>query len=407
VGAAPGACPVSDHLYKRGDIWWCWYVDAAGRRHRRTTRQRDRRAAEAVLRRFERAAQSATDPAEDHPDTVAEAVGHLELTADVSAGTKHMIGVKGAHLARLLGTVPLTRLTLDDVQAYCTTRTAESAARETVRKELVTLRQALALAKRRGRYAGDPAVVMPEWRVRYVPRDRWLTREQVAEVCAQLEPHRAAWVVLAAYTGCRRSEVERLTWADVDLAGGWLRVPGTKTAGSRRAVPLADELRAALSSVPADERAGALVEPWPNVVRDLAAACRRAGAPRATPNDLRRTFASWLKQAGIDSMTVGRLLGHTSSRMVELVYGHLDDEAKRRAVATLSPSVTPVYRANAAEAREVREEAKAPSPDHSENGAFMVPRGGIEPPTRGFSIPEIRCAFGVKQGKPAHAKRRA
>ena len=41
-----------------------------------------------------------------------------------------------------------------------------------------------------------------------------------------------------------------------------------------------------------------------------------------TPNDLRRTFASWLKQSGQDSLVVARLMGHTSTRMVELVYGY-------------------------------------------------------------------------------------
>ena len=44
-----------------------------------------------------------------------------------------------------------------------------------------------------------------------------------------------------------------------------------------------------------------------------------------TPNDLRRTFASWLKQAGTDSLTVARLLGHSSTAMVDKVYGRLDE----------------------------------------------------------------------------------
>lgn len=39
-----------------------------------------------------------------------------------------------------------------------------------------------------------------------------------------------------------------------------------------------------------------------------------------SPNDPRRTFASWLKQAGVDSMIVARLLGHMTSRMVELAF---------------------------------------------------------------------------------------
>ena len=41
-------------------------------------------------------------------------------------------------------------------------------------------------------------------------------------------------------------------------------------------------------------------------------------------SSLRRTFASKLKQRGVDSMVVARLLGHTTSRLVDTVYGHLD-----------------------------------------------------------------------------------
>ena len=63
---------------------------------------------------------------------------------------------------------------------------------------------------------------------------------------------------------------------------------------------------------------GLVVTKWMNVRRDLAKACLRAKIPIATPNDLRRTFASWLKQAGNDSLVVAKLLGHSTTRIVEL-----------------------------------------------------------------------------------------
>src|SRR5215813_6254842 len=80
---------------------------------------------------------------------------------------------------------------------------------------------------------------------------------------------------------------------------------------------------------------GAVVGRWHNVRRDLTIACQRAGIRPVSPNDLRRTFASWLKQRGVDSMVVPRLLGHTTSRMVELVYGHLNDSTLIDAVSAL------------------------------------------------------------------------
>jgi integrase len=61
------------------------------------------------------------------------------------------------------------------------------------------------------------------------------------------------------------------------------------------------------------------------IKRELARACARAGVPRVTPNDLRRTFATWLKQSDVDSAVVAAMMGHSSTAMVDRVYGKLDE----------------------------------------------------------------------------------
>ena len=66
-----------------------------------------------------------------------------------------------------------------------------------------------------------------------------------------------------------------------------------------------------------------MLQAWGTCTRNVKATCKRAGVPPCTANDLRRTFASWLKQAGVDSLAVAKLMGHASSRMVDLVYGQL------------------------------------------------------------------------------------
>ena len=72
-------------------------------------------------------------------------------------------------------------------------------------------------------------------------------------------------------------------------------------------------------------------------------ACRRAGIEPVSPNDLRRAYASWLKQRGVDSAAVAKLLGHASTRMVDLVYGHLSDDTLASAVAVLPPTRAVAY----------------------------------------------------------------
>ena len=223
-------------------------------------------------------------------------------------------------------------LTLDLMHDYIGRRLDEGAARETIRKELTVLRQALKLARKRAVLRLDPGDIFPEFEVRYTPRTAWLTPEQVGDLLRQLEPHRQRWVMVAVYTGARRSEVERIDWRDLDFNTGDVRIRGSKTAGSFRTMPIHSRLLAALE--PRAVR-GPIVQPWPNLGRDLPLACRLAGVPRVTANDLRRTFASWLLQAGVSNFVVARLLGHASTKMVDLVYGQLNPSTLRAAITKL------------------------------------------------------------------------
>ncbi|MGH7633486.1 MAG: tyrosine-type recombinase/integrase [Gemmatimonadaceae bacterium] len=49
-----------------------------------------------------------------------------------------------------------------------------------------------------------------------------------------------------------------------------------------------------------------------------------------TDDPLRRAFASWLIQGGVSNRIVADLMGHGTTRMVDMVYGKLD-EATRHA----------------------------------------------------------------------------
>jgi hypothetical protein len=59
-------------LYRRNGIWWCWFYDAAGRRIRKSTRQRDRRLAISVSRQIAAAHLEAAEP---DPVLLDEALG--------------------------------------------------------------------------------------------------------------------------------------------------------------------------------------------------------------------------------------------------------------------------------------------------------------------------------------------
>ncbi len=149
--------------------------------------------------------------------------------------------------------------------------------RETIKKELAMFRLALGLAEKRGKFRGNIKALMPEFKVRYVPKKRFLPEKEYKALLAALPAHRRKWVQLAVYTGARLSEVEGLEWSDVK--GKHLHLRGTKTEKSDRFVPLHPALKKALGKA----GKGPIVEHWPNVGRDLGAACKRIGITHTTP----------------------------------------------------------------------------------------------------------------------------
>ena len=307
-------------FYKKeeGGPWYAQFYAANGQRIRVCTKCWDRKAAELALRDLEREARAAPGvPSNTPTQTIAEALQYLVAhgCSDCAPATLRMYAEKGGHLLRLLGNVDVNSLSLDQVQDFINMRLEEGAHRESVRKELCTLRRALALSHDRKLLRVDARTLIPQFRTRYVPRDRFLTEAEFSALLQALPVARKLWVLLAVYAGPRKSEVEGLRWEEhVDLDGGWLLLPGTKTKKSRRKVPIPDSLRSALATE--WKPSGPVVLPWLNGRRDLRAACARIGIRPVSANDLRRTFVSWLKQRGVDSMIVARLMGHTSSAML-------------------------------------------------------------------------------------------
>jgi hypothetical protein len=149
---------------------------------------------------------------------------------------------------------------------------------------------------------------------------------------------------------------------------------------------------------------GRLFRHWPNVRRDIADACTRAKIQQASPNDLQRTYAPWLRQAQVEPDLIGAALGHTDSRMVERVYGRIPTEAlalalrwrlEGRETPAAKPAATSSNAPNACRACVaatcIPEAPKAPERRSQPiiSPAFAVSRARIELATRGFSV---RCS---------------
>lgn len=325
-------------LYKRGEYWWCSFP-WGGQTVRRTTRCTTKSAALLVAQRWER---ERADP--DHAAAAAATFGRavnafLATTArtELADGTKSMYRQKCGVLARHFGAeLPLVEVTAVRVDQFIADREKEPVAfgpdgqptrfvsPGTIHKELVALRQVLRHARRRGEFRKAIDEVLPVgFSPQYEPRKVTLTLEQAAALWRELGPAHAAFISFILATGARRAEVYNALEGDGDAATGIVHLRGTKTGGSNRMVTVPPFARPLLAFA-LEAKGGKsplLFVRWTNYLRGLKRACRRAGVPRVTLNDLRRTLSTWLIEAGVSDYVVSKVLGHATTTMVQRVYG--------------------------------------------------------------------------------------
>jgi integrase len=131
---------------------------------------------------------------------------------------------------------------------------------------------------------------------------------------------------LLVFTGMRVDEARNLTWADINLQKGEVKVRKGKTPSSRRTIPMIAEARTFFESL----KRGAPIESvvaLKGINRALAAASERLGIPKLTHHSLRHLFATICIESGVDIPTVSRWLGHSDGGALAMrVYGHLRDE---------------------------------------------------------------------------------
>jgi integrase len=175
---------------------------------------------------------------------------------------------------------------------------------------------------------------------------------------------------LAATTGLRIGELLGLSWVDVDLAAGTLRVRRSlgrvgankwalsepKSSRSRRSLPLPARAREALSTERSRQRfregaAGADVWQdrdglvftdaigWPlnpsRVSREFGKAHDRAGVPHVRFHDLRHSAATTLLAAGVPMAVISEWLGHSGIAITASAYAAVVPELLTEAASAM------------------------------------------------------------------------
>jgi integrase len=287
------------------------------------------------------------------------------------------------HLTPVLGHLRLTKLTVDDVDAFISAKREALSPRgdffspNSLRIMRSTLRKALRDAQRAGRVTRNVADLSEPVSVSRRAGD-WLSIGQARALLSSIEGDRLeALYIVALSLGLRRGEALALRWQDVDLDRGTISIcrslqrvhnkpladgsfpegkrtrlvfKSPKTGSSWRTRPMAPACIAALRrhrSRQAQERLAAASWADPDLVfttpigtaidpdnfsKEFSRQCKVAGLGHRHPHISRHTAATLLLAQGVPLHEVSDFLGHSSISVTKDVYGHLDPE-RGRAVA--------------------------------------------------------------------------
>jgi integrase len=290
------------------------------------------------------------------------AVKNRPRTAELYAATIRL------HLKPALGTIRLTRLSVQKVQTMLNNYLAKGGSIRSVQQIRGVLRTALSRAEREELIVRNVAklIDLPAWERK--PIHPWSTEEASRFLTAAM-PHRwyAAYAMLLLY-GMRRGEVLGLRWCDVDFArdqlhirqqlqrvGKHLEQGPVKTSAGRRDLPLIAMLReefirayaarhgCEVSSDAVAEHAvaddglvflsstGTPIDPK-NFVRSFHQIRASAGLPFITVHHTRHTAATMLKNLGVPTRDAQLILGHAHITTTQQLYQHGDIEGQTNAL---------------------------------------------------------------------------
>lgn len=273
-------------------------------------------------------------------------------------------------LKPILGTVLLSRFTVQDAQRGFNQLLAAGTGIRTLQKAHQTLRAALSHAEREDLVTRNVArhVVLPAYtKAAIVP---WtLEQQQTFLSTARTHEWYAAYLLLLNY-GLRRGEVLGLHWTDIDtdnglihvrhqlqrIAGKGLVLGTVKTAAGNRVLPLTGTVADALAQLRDNQLrdthgaaglgglvftsgTGTPVDPK-NFVRAFHQIRVAAGLPLITVHHLRHSAATTMKNVGVATKDAQSILGHAHVSTTMQIYQHSDVAAQRSVLDQLGASLS-------------------------------------------------------------------
>jgi integrase len=228
------------------------------------------------------------------------------------------------------GSKPLYKISPSTIEEYRNQRLGSGLTVASVNRELACLRSMFNKA-----VDWDDLTQSPMRKIKLTKenneRVRYLSKAEYSRLLEHCSDALRAVVVLAVNTGLRKSEIQRLSFNDVNFETGTLTIAEQKN-GKKDFLPLNQTVKDLLLELKQQSQSD-----YPfnyNFRKAFETAMKKAKIHDFRFHDLRHTFASWLVIAGVDIYSVKTLMRHQDIKMT-IRYAHLDPEMMARSVGRL------------------------------------------------------------------------
>jgi integrase len=227
------------------------------------------------------------------------------------------------HLETYFSDVRVYEIDQNKVVSYKLHREKSKATESTLKKELRVLKDIVQLGNPSFELPGvkDTELMRPVYRGKKVKH--FLEEADLMKIIGFLDDQYKPLVMIAAYTGLRLGNVLELTWKQIDLNTGWVKVERTKNGESVK-IPICQKLMEVLQFLNRvrnlhDDR---LFHHTPRALqKGWKRACVAAGYDWVRFHDLRHFCGSFLANAGVEIQMIAEILGpkicdqHVSTRI--------------------------------------------------------------------------------------------
>jgi integrase len=365
-------------------FWVACFIDRHGRRLKRSTATLDRKRAQKIAEEYEAAARRKRTALQVrrvitqlHQEITGDHVSSTSLrffldswlerkAPEVAESTLAFYRNATKKFLTFLGDaadVDLTEITRDQITRF-RNEEAKRFAPKTVNHEVKFLRMIFRAARRDALVGDDPAEFVDTIRKGNAAVRRPFTIPEIKATLAAADDEWRSMVYFGLYTGQRLGDIASLTWQNIDLQLGEIRLVTRKT-HKTLILPIARPLRRHIEALPSSDdpagplhpRAFAIITKQgksghlSNQFADLLAAAglrekkahrrnvgtgraRNSGKSELTFHCLRHTAVTMMKEAGIPAAVVMELVGHDSKQMSE-VYTHVGAEAMQKAANSI------------------------------------------------------------------------